>query len=150
MWCSNDYLGMSQHPKVLDAMHRAVDEYGAGSGGSRNIGGTHAHYARLESSLADWHGKEAALVFPTGYGSNDATLQCLLRVLPDPYVVSDELNHASIINGIRSTKAAPPATLHYVRPRTNPHPHAATLEDALLTRAAPRSRQPARAGKAAA
>ncbi|GKQ40550.1 5-aminolevulinate synthase [Streptomyces sp. A012304] len=105
VWCSNDYLGMSQHPAVLEAMHRAVDEYGAGSGGSRNIGGTHAHYARLESSLAEWHGKEAALVFPTGYGSNDATLQCLLRVLPDPVIVSDELNHASIINGIRSTKA---------------------------------------------
>jgi 5-aminolevulinate synthase len=105
VWCSNDYLGMSQHPKVLEAMHRAVDEYGAGSGGSRNIGGTHAHYARLEASLAEWHGKEAALVFPTGYGSNDATLQCLLRVLPDPFVVSDELNHASIINGVRSTRA---------------------------------------------
>jgi 5-aminolevulinate synthase len=105
VWCSNDYLGMSQHPKVLRAMHQAIDEYGAGSGGSRNIGGTHAHYARLEASLAEWHGKEAALVFPTGYGSNDATLQCLLRVLPDPFVVSDELNHASIINGIRSTKA---------------------------------------------
>ncbi|MFD3424134.1 5-aminolevulinate synthase [Streptomyces decoyicus] len=105
VWCSNDYLGMSQHPKVLDAMHRAVDEYGAGSGGSRNIGGTHAHFASLESSLADWHGKEAALVFPTGYGSNDATLQCLLRVLPDVLILSDELNHASIINGIRSTKA---------------------------------------------
>jgi 5-aminolevulinate synthase len=105
VWCSNDYLGMSQHPKVLAAMHQAVDEYGAGSGGSRNIGGTHAHYARLEASLAEWHGKEAALVFPTGYASNDATLQCLLRVLPDPFVVSDELNHASIINGIRSTKA---------------------------------------------
>ncbi|MBX7549666.1 5-aminolevulinate synthase [Streptomyces sp. NPDC004232] len=105
VWCSNDYLGMSQHPKVLEAMHRAVDEYGAGSGGSRNIGGTHAHYARLETALAEWHGKEAALVFPTGYGSNDATLQCLLRVLPDPLVVSDELNHASIINGIRSTRA---------------------------------------------
>ncbi|MGQ5637974.1 MULTISPECIES: 5-aminolevulinate synthase [unclassified Streptomyces] len=105
VWCSNDYLGMSQHPKVLQAMHQAIDEYGAGSGGSRNIGGTHAHYARLEASLAEWHGKEAALVFPTGYGSNDATLQCLLRVLPDPFVVSDELNHASIINGIRSAKA---------------------------------------------
>lgn len=105
VWCSNDYLGMSQHPKVLAAMHEAVVEYGAGSGGSRNIGGTHAHDARLEASLAEWHGKEAALVFPTGYSSNDATLQCLLRVLPDPFVVSDELNHASIINGIRSTRA---------------------------------------------
>ncbi|WP_405520790.1 5-aminolevulinate synthase [Streptomyces canus] len=105
VWCSNDYLGMSQHPKVLEAMHSAVDEYGAGSGGSRNIGGTHAHYRALETSLAEWHGKEAALVFPTGYGSNDATLQCLLRLLPDPIVLSDELNHASLINGIRSTRA---------------------------------------------
>ncbi|MFF5984800.1 5-aminolevulinate synthase [Streptomyces olindensis] len=105
VWCSNDYLGMSQHPTVVEAMHHAIDAYGAGSGGSRNIGGTHAHYGLLESSLAEWHGKEAALVFPTGYGSNDATLQCLLRVLPDPLIVSDELNHASIINGIRSTKA---------------------------------------------
>ncbi|MFF0739328.1 5-aminolevulinate synthase [Streptomyces sp. NPDC004111] len=105
VWCSNDYLGMSQHPKVVAAMHRAIDEYGAGSGGSRNIGGTHSHYAALEASLAEWHHKEAALVFPTGYSSNEATLQCLLRQLPDPFVVSDELNHASIINGICSTKA---------------------------------------------
>lgn len=105
VWCSNDYLGMSQHPKVVEAMHRAIDEYGAGSGGSRNIGGTHAHYSALEASLAEWHRKEAALVFPTGYSSNDATLRCLLRLLPDPIVLSDELNHASIINGICSTKA---------------------------------------------
>ncbi|KOT49535.1 MULTISPECIES: 5-aminolevulinate synthase [Streptomyces] len=105
VWCSNDYLGMSQHPKVVEAMHRAIDEYGAGSGGSRNIGGTHAHYSALEASLAEWHHKEAALVFPTGYSSNDATLRCLLRLLPDPIVLSDELNHASIINGICSTKA---------------------------------------------
>ncbi|MFF4607383.1 5-aminolevulinate synthase [Streptomyces sp. NPDC001339] len=105
VWCSNDYLGMSQHPKVVEAMHRAIDEYGAGSGGSRNIGGTHAHYSALEASLAEWHRKEAALVFPTGYSSNDATLRCLLRLLPDPIVLSDELNHASIINGICSTNA---------------------------------------------
>ncbi|WP_003980866.1 5-aminolevulinate synthase [Streptomyces rimosus] len=96
---------MSQHPKVVEVMHRAIDEYGAGSGGSRNIGGTHAHYSALEASLAEWHHKEAALVFPTGYSSNDATLRCLLRLLPDPIVLSDELNHASIINGICSTKA---------------------------------------------
>ncbi len=83
MWCSNDYLGMSQHSKVRSAMHEALDAYGAGSGGSRNIGGSHALYGQLEQSLADWHGKEAALVFPTGFGSNDATLQCLLRELPD-------------------------------------------------------------------
>ncbi|WP_432681262.1 5-aminolevulinate synthase [Bacillus velezensis] len=105
VWCSNDYLGMSQHPLVTEAMHKAIRLYGAGSGGSRNIGGTHYHYSLLESSLADWHGKDAALVFPTGYSSNDATLQCLLRLLPDCIVFSDELNHASIINGIRSTKA---------------------------------------------
>ncbi|WP_028402258.1 5-aminolevulinate synthase [Ectobacillus panaciterrae] len=104
VWCSNDYLGMSQHTVVTEAMHEAIRMFGAGSGGSRNIGGTHYHYAALESSLAEWHEKEAALVFPTGYGSNDATLQCLFRLFPDCIVFSDELNHASIINGIRSTK----------------------------------------------
>jgi 5-aminolevulinate synthase len=104
VWCSNDYLGMSQHPVVTEAMHDTIRLYGAGSGGSRNIGGTHYHYSLLDSSLADWHGKDAALVFPTGYSSNDATLQCLLRLLPDCIVFSDELNHASIINEIRSTK----------------------------------------------
>ncbi|WP_028563462.1 5-aminolevulinate synthase [Paenibacillus pinihumi] len=104
VWCSNDYLGMSQHPKVLQAMHEAIDLYGAGSGGSRNIGGTHHYYAQLEASLAEWHGKEAALVFPTGYGSNDATIQCLTRIFPDCLILSDELNHASIINGISASK----------------------------------------------
>lgn len=104
VWCSNDYLGMSQHHAVTEAMHEAIRMFGAGSGGSRNIGGTHYHYAALEASLAEWHGKEAALVFPTGYSSNDATLQCLLRLFPNCIVFSDELNHASIINGIRSCK----------------------------------------------
>lgn len=103
VWCSNDYLGMSQHPAVRQAMHEAIDTYGAGSGGSRNIGGTHRLCNQLERSLADWHGKDAALVFPTGFSSNDATLQCLLRQIPDCVVISDERNHASIINGIRST-----------------------------------------------
>lgn len=106
MWCSNDYLGMSQHPVVTEAMHEAIRLYGAGSGGSRNIGGSHYQYAELEASLADWHDKKAALVFPTGYSSNDATLQCLLRLFPDCIVFSDEKNHASIINGIRSTNVA--------------------------------------------
>jgi 5-aminolevulinate synthase len=105
VWCSNDYLGMSQHQDVREAMHRAVDSYGAGAGGSRNIGGTHNLFSRLESSIACWHGKEAALVFPTGFGSNDATLQCLLRQLTDCVVFSDELNHASIVNGIRAVSA---------------------------------------------
>ena len=103
VWCSNDYLGMSQHPTVRQHMHQALETYGAGSGGSRNIGGSYELYERLEASLADWHGKEAALVFPTGYGSNDATLQCLLRQIPNCVVVSDALNHASIISGIRAT-----------------------------------------------
>lgn len=103
VWCSNDYLGMSQHPLVRQQMHQALEAYGAGSGGSRNICGTHELYAKLESSLAEWHDKEAALVFPTGFGSNDATLQCLLRQIPDCVVASDERNHASIVNGIRAT-----------------------------------------------
>jgi 5-aminolevulinate synthase len=105
MWCSNDYLGMSQHPAVLAAMHRAIDEFGAGSGGSRNIGGTNGCHVELEAALADWHSKERALVFPTGFGANSTTVQTLLRLLDDPVVLSDELNHASIIDGIRSTRA---------------------------------------------
>ena len=105
IWCSNDYLGMSQHPSVCKAMHEAIEAYGAGSGGSRNIGGTHGLYCQLECSLADWHGKESALVFPTGFSSNDATLQCLLRQIPECVVFSDEKNHASIINGICATRA---------------------------------------------
>ncbi|HFJ4360087.1 TPA: 5-aminolevulinate synthase [Salmonella enterica] len=102
VWCSNDYLGMSQNPVVCRAIHDAIEAHGAGSGGSRNIGGTHHFYPELEESIANWHGKEAALVFPTGFSSNDATLQCLLRLLPDCVVISDEQNHASIINGIRA------------------------------------------------
>ncbi|MFT2112382.1 5-aminolevulinate synthase [Marinomonas sp. 2405UD68-3] len=105
VWCSNDYLGMSQHQVTTSAMLDSIKKYGAGSGGSRNIGGTHHQCLLLESSIADWHNKEDALIFPTGYGSNDATLQCLLRLMPDCIIFSDELNHASIVNGIRSTKA---------------------------------------------
>lgn len=105
MWCSNDYLGMSQHPTVLAAMHQAIDDFGAGSGGSRNIGGTSRLHVELEVSLADWHSKEQALIFPTGFGANNTTVQTLLRLLDDPVVLSDELNHASIIDGVRSTRA---------------------------------------------
>ncbi len=105
VWCSNDYLGMSQHPVVRKAMHEAIDAYGAGSGGSRNIGGTHGLYGRLERSLAEWHSKEAALVFPTGFSSNEATLRCLLQQIPGCVVISDERNHASIIDGIRTSAA---------------------------------------------
>lgn len=80
VWCSNDYLNMSQNPQVIESMHKAIEQYGAGSGGSRNIGGTHSCFEKLESAIADWHGKEAALVFPTGYSSNDTTIQCLLKL----------------------------------------------------------------------
>ncbi|EBV3243181.1 5-aminolevulinate synthase [Salmonella enterica subsp. enterica serovar Oranienburg] len=105
VWCSNDYLNMSQNPQVIESMHKAIEQYGAGAGGSRNIGGTHSCFEKLESAIADWHGKEAALVFPTGYSSNDATIQCLLKLFDGCIVFSDASNHAhaSIINGIRST-----------------------------------------------
>lgn len=103
VWCSNDYLNMSQHPEVLNAMHEAIENHGAGSGGSRNIGGSHSYFKKLEESIAQWHGKEAALVFPTGYSSNDATIQCLLKLFKDGVVFSDVSNHASIINAICSS-----------------------------------------------
>lgn len=104
VFCSNDYLGMSQNKEVMLAMVDAIIKYGAGAGGSRNIGGTHKYFSLLEKSLSDWHKKESALIYPTGYSSNDATIQCLLRKFPDMVVFSDSKNHASIINGIRSVK----------------------------------------------
>ena len=117
VWCWNDYLGMSQHPKVIDAMRAAARTMGAGAGGTRNISGTNRALVELEAELADLHGKEAALVFTSGYVSNHTGIATIARLLPDCLILSDALNHNSMIEGVRAAGCARQIWRHLIERR---------------------------------